>query len=143
MEPWEELLISSTGDDKPMTSPLHIFFLNEKLCHHVTTSFNAGKWLSHKEGGIGHLLVFSAMGDLGGHRARILLSICTRYSRPVLSDLPTYLFIHFLQPALEKTPFCWRPRCLGDVVKTRHVGGRDRIFITFFKMPSVRNRIRL
>lgn len=104
MEPWEELLISSTGDDKPMTSPLHIFFLNEKLCHHVTTSFNAGKWLSHKEGGIGHLLVFSAMGDLGGHRARILLSICTRYSRPVLSDLPTYLFIHFLQPARRRPP---------------------------------------
>lgn len=127
-----------------MTSPLHdIFFLNEKLCHHVTTFFNAGKWLSHKEGGIWHLLVFLVIGDLDGHPARIPLSVHTRYSRPVLSDQTTYLFIHFLQPALEKTPFCWRPRCLGDVVKTRHTDGRDRIFITFFKTPSYHHRIRL
>lgn len=62
MEPWEELLFSSTRADQPMISPPAWFFFNEKLCHHMTALFNAAKWLSHKGGGIWHLLIFWGNG---------------------------------------------------------------------------------
>lgn len=120
MEPWEELLLSSTRDDEPKTSPLAwFFFLNERLCHHMTALFNAGKWLSHRGGGR-HLLDILGVGDSYGHPPVIPLIVSTWFSCLVPSG-ETIVPVHTLPTAgIGEDPFQWRPCYLEGVVKSRY-----------------------
>lgn len=104
------------------------------------------KWLSHKGGGSWHLLIYLFILEwviprglppwfhlMSVHGAHVWCYLV----RPLRS------LTHFLQPALDQTPFRWRPGWLAGTVQMKGTDGRDRAFRTLLKMPSHYNVVQL
>lgn len=123
MEPWEELLLSSTRDDEPKTSPLAWFFFFMRDCvitWQPCSMLENGFHTEEEEEAASICLIFWEWVTPHGHLPVIPLIVSPWYSCLVPSG-ETIVPVHTLPTAgIGEDPFQWRPCYLEGVVKSRY-----------------------